>query len=122
MVFGVFDGLDMGHRFFLTQAKNQGDNLVIVLAPDAQVGVLKQKSPRFSFNERKIALEKSEFPDATIEGDKKLESWNCFDAVSPDVIVLGYDQDALKVSLGNFFQGKKSPILVSIEKQPDEER
>ena len=41
MAFGTFDVLHPGHHFYLEQARKLGDNLVVVVARDANVKKLK---------------------------------------------------------------------------------
>jgi len=45
LVFGTFDGLHDGHRFFLTEARKLGDRLIASVATDEIVErIKKQKS------------------------------------------------------------------------------
>lgn len=99
MVFGVFDILHDGHRFFLEEAQNYGDNLIIVVTLDDTVKWLKDESPVNPLPIRIQNLEK-EYPKATvIPGDNKSNTWNVIKTCDPDIIVLGYDQDKMKKSL-----------------------
>jgi cytidyltransferase-like protein len=41
MVFGTFDGIHDGHRYFLNEAKKFGDKLVVAVAKDTTVKTLK---------------------------------------------------------------------------------
>ena len=44
-VFGVFDGIHAGHQDFLRQAREYGDELVVIVARDKSVTQLKGKPP-----------------------------------------------------------------------------
>lgn len=102
MVFGVFDGLHPGHRDFLRQAHALGDELTVVLAPDAAVGELKGKMPAHGFPERATEIAKA-FPRArVVSGDAITGSWDVVLRERPDVIALGYDQAALRAALNDF--------------------
>ncbi len=99
MVFGVFDGIHDGHRFFLNEASYYGTELTIVVTLDDTVKWLKEKSPVYTLQERIRALEK-EYPRATvIPGDNKSNVWNVIKDNVPDVIVLGYDQRRMENAL-----------------------
>lgn len=98
MVFGTFDGLHDGHRFFLGHASKLG-SLTIVVARDAHVEALKKHTPKYDEGERLI-LVKKEYPDAhACLGDDVLESWDIVRKIAPDIIALGYDQKVLAQSL-----------------------
>lgn len=99
MVFGVFDGIHDGHRFFLTEAQYYGTDLTIVVTLDDTVKWLKEVSPQFPLTTRIKNLEK-EYPRATvIPGDGKSNVWNVIKEHTPDVIVLGYDQNRMEKAL-----------------------
>jgi FAD synthetase len=99
MVFGVFDGLHDGHRFFLNEAQNYGDELIIVVTLDDTVKWMKDESPIYSLPIRIQNLEK-EYPKAiVIPGDNKSNTWNVIKTHDPDIIVLGYDQGKIEKSL-----------------------
>lgn len=91
MVFGVFDGLHEGHRFFLQQARKHG-SLIIVVARDGAVQHLKNKTPRWDEDQRLAAL-RAFMPDATvILGDAQQGRYDVVKIHQPDMICLGYDQ------------------------------
>lgn len=99
LVFGVFDGLHDGHKYFLTEAGKLGDNLHICVASDEYVQDFKNKIPKHNIEERKMAI--GEFlPKAILHsGDKEIGKWNIFQSIMPDVIALGYDQKGLEEAL-----------------------
>ncbi|MDD4988831.1 MAG: adenylyltransferase/cytidyltransferase family protein [Candidatus Pacebacteria bacterium] len=99
LVFGTFDGIHEGHRFFLREAKKIGAHLTVVVAPDIQVETLKKHSPRFPLKKRMNDLEEEKIADYVISGDETLGTWNVILENKPDVVALGHDQDSLGKAL-----------------------
>ena len=95
MVFGVFDGLHDGHRAMLRAAETRSQELCIVLTLDSVVRQLKARPPLYSYKEREEELQRF-FPQAhIIAGDETLGSWNVLSRFAPDLVFLGYDQEAI---------------------------
>jgi len=92
MIFGVFDGLHAGHKFFIENAKKYGSNLYIVVTPTKTVQNLKGKLPSYSIKERIRVLEKEYTDTRIIEGDKNQGMWTPIDKYRPNIIICGYDQ------------------------------
>ena len=90
MVFGTFDLLHPGHEFFINFAREQGNELVVVVGRDVNVRSFK-KVLVHSEVFRRDAL-KSRFKDLkVILGDRR----NPMRAVlkyRPEIVCLGYDQ------------------------------
>ena len=99
MVFGVFDGVHEGHRHFLQRAKTHGDYLVVVVARDEQVQLLKDKMPRNSEDTRRAHLIAEQVADEIILGDEEMGSWGVLRAHEPAIVAVGYDQHALHKAL-----------------------
>lgn len=99
MVFGVFDRLHDGHRYFLKQAKALGDKLVIIVTDDEMVFSLKKKMPTHSLAERIKNIENEKIGDEIFPSDKKPNQWIIIREIKPDIIALGHDQDALEAVL-----------------------
>ncbi|MDD5050460.1 MAG: adenylyltransferase/cytidyltransferase family protein [Candidatus Pacebacteria bacterium] len=114
LVFGTFDGVHEGHRHFLREAKKLGTSLFAVIAPDAQVETLKKHSPKFLLQKRIADLEAEKIADCVIAGDETLGTWNVILKNKPDVIALGYDQDALGKALQE--ASTQFPFKIEIEK------
>ncbi len=102
MVGGTFDVLHEGHKHFLTEAKKQGDSLIVVIARDSHVKEFKKITPHHSEVERVKAVQATGIADEVVLG----RQGSIFDILSdlkPDVICLGYDQkvkeDVLKAEL-----------------------
>jgi len=101
LVFGTFDGIHDGHRFFLKEAKKLGDMLVVCVAQDSVVEKLKGRMPKSSTVER--AKQISELPevDSTLLGDVDLGNWSSIKTAEPDIVVAGFDQIKLREALEN---------------------
>lgn len=99
MLFGSFDGLHKGHHNFIHQAEAYTHDLVIVLAPDSSIKKLKDKNPRFSEKERIHTLRENYPRHYIVLGDDIEGSWQVIKDHQPDIILLGYDQDALENAL-----------------------
>jgi len=110
MVFGVFDMFHKGHEAFLKQANALGDTLIVCLAQDDVVKELKGAAPQQSLIERMRVLKTSRFVDDVIPGDTNIGVYNCLKDVHPDIIALGYDQDALRNDLEAWLVKNESDI------------
>ena len=99
IVFGVFDLLHEGHVYFLKQAKKLGDKLVVIVAQDDNVIMLKNKKPKHSLSERINNMRHLGIADQVIKGDTRLNSWNAILRIRPKIIALGYDQSTLEKAL-----------------------
>ncbi len=122
VIFGVFDGLHEGHKALFREAKKYGDELVVVLTPDIVVQKLKKHAPKLTFEERKTHLRREDDIAKVIEGDAELSSWAVIGRVSPDVIVLGYDQVELRKDLEQFMgqTGLSIPLIIAPAFKPEE--
>lgn len=115
MVFGVFDGLHEGHRFFINEAKKQGNKLVIVVARDSIVELLKNKKPSHNEVERQRQLADCERGAMVILGDREMGAYEVIKQYEPDVICLGYDQEALATDLRHKMKAGAIPDVKLIE-------
>ena len=113
-VFGTFDGLHPGHDAFLAQAKACGDELVVSVAQDEIVEKLKHRAPDKTLTERLTALEEHPLVARAVPGDSKIGTYQCFQAVKPDIVAFGYDQDELAKDFHRFQQttGDETPTVV----------
>lgn len=95
LVFGTFDLFHPGHEYFLTEAKKHGTRLVVVVARDANVERIKGRRPQ---QDERARLSRVQQYDAVDEARLGYEAWSqhltILDEVRPDVICLGYDQQA----------------------------
>ncbi len=95
MVFGVFDRLHEGHRDFLRQAQARGDELIVVVARDGVVRMLKGKPPHEDEETRRKRVSEDVHVSFAVLGDETQGSYEIIAQYEPDVICLGYDQEEL---------------------------
>lgn len=98
MVFGTFDTLHPGHEDFFRQAKEHGDELIVVVARDTTVVDVKGNLPANNEQDRLAAiLEQPLVDDAKLgnPGDK----YRIIEEFNPDILCLGYDQEAFTENL-----------------------
>jgi cytidyltransferase-like protein len=99
LVFGTFDALHSGHRYFLRQARKRADRLVVSLSRDEFVRSIKGKQPAHTENERAERLLNSGLADEVYLSDPIPGSYELLLRTKPDLICMGYDQDLLQKSL-----------------------
>lgn len=97
MATGVFDILHMGHIHYLSESKEMGDELLVVVARDSTAH-RNGKNPLFDENSRLDLVRELKHVDRAILGHEG----DIFKTVlenRPDIITLGYDQrfDADKI-------------------------
>lgn len=121
LLFGAFDGLHDGHRAMLKEAREQAERIVVALPPDNVITELKGKKARFSWKERAKALWESELVDDVVRGDETLSMYSPIDSVKPDVIFVGYDQQALAEDLATYLanDGSTVPLVTLSPYKPE---
>jgi cytidyltransferase-like protein len=117
LVFGTFDGLHKGHIYFLEQAKKNGDELFAAVARDSHVFLLKDKTPRFSEQERLAAIKSSGLVTKALLCDVELNSFEIIKKIKPDVIIMGHDQSALANALHKWMQQNRINIEIGQAKK-----
>ena len=90
-VFGSFDGIHLGHRSFLRQARMYGDHLTVVIARDRNVERIKGRRPERPEEVRRAAVERLHLADRVVLGDAQ-DPYGSLRTESIDIICLGYDQ------------------------------
>ena len=108
---GFFDMIHIGHIETLLEAKNIGDILIVSVARDQTIVKIRNKPPIHNESQRVRLVQALEFVDIALLGSEK----NIFETVkriSPDVIVLGYDQKHDEKELIN--ESAKRGINVSV--------
>lgn len=90
MATGVFDILHLGHLSYLRQARELGDELVVVVARDSTVRKMKHEpvTPEEMRREMVDALKPVDRAILGHEGD----IYKTVEDVKPDIIALGWDQ------------------------------
>lgn len=99
IVFGIFDGVHEGHRDFFRQAKEKGNELMVVVGRDAIALKLKHRTPRHSEQERLGMVRVDPCVAQAVLGDTALSMYRVIEQFKPDVICFGYDQKELKKDL-----------------------
>ena len=99
VVFGIFDGVHEGHRSLFRQAKKHGDELVVIVGRDSASLKWKGKRPKHLEETRRDLVSKEERVDQTVLGDEEQSSYKVVEELNPDIICLGYDQNALEQDL-----------------------
>ena len=91
MASGVFDILHPGHLRYLQEAKDHGDELVVVVATDATVRRRKHE-PITPENMRLELISALKMVDRAYLGSDG-DMFGVVERIRPDIIALGYDQD-----------------------------
>jgi FAD synthetase len=111
MATGVFDILHSGHLRYLQEAKVLGDELVVVVATDATVR--REKHEPITPESMRLELVQALKPvDRAILG-REGDMFEIVKEVSPDIIVLGYDQafDENKLQADLARRGLKAKVV-----------
>ncbi len=100
--FGTFDGVHPGHAYFLNELKKLGDELIIVVARDKNVMKVKNKSVKYNENTRIKDIKNTNIANKVVLGSDN-DFYECLSIYKPDIIGLGYDQEADIEYLGENF-------------------
>lgn len=95
MAFGTFDTLHYGHVSYLNAAKRYGDRLVVIIARDKSVELMKHRKPIFDERTRLRMVRALKPVDEAVLGNKLSKASDRYAIIKryrPAVIVLGYDQ------------------------------
>ncbi|WP_297506011.1 FAD synthase [Thermococcus sp.] len=92
LVGGVFDILHVGHIHFLKQAKELGDELVVIVAHDETVRKQKHRDPINPAEDRAELLRAIRYVDEVYIGSPGTIDFNLVKRINPDVIAVGPDQ------------------------------
>lgn len=98
MAFGTFDHFHAGHENYLRQAKELGDQLIVIIARDQTVKQVKQNHPDHSEKQRLQAVEGCGIADKVVLGNKT-DKYKVLKKHRPNIIALGYDQFAFTYRL-----------------------
>jgi len=105
LVFGSYDLIHQGHRYFFLKAKKLGDELIVVVARDSTIEKVKGKKPTFKENERVRHVQEISSVDKAILGDKD-DMYKVIKEIKPDILALGYDQNSFTEGLKNELEDK----------------
>jgi cytidyltransferase-like protein len=112
VVFGIFDGVHEGHRSLFAQAKEHGEELVVIVGRDSASLKWKGKKPKNSQETRRNLVLKESGVSQALLGDEEQSSYEILENLHPDVICLGYDQDDLERDLCTWLSQKGEDILL----------
>jgi len=103
---GVYDILHLGHLAALTEARSLGDVLVVVVATDTTVEMLKGRKPIFPEQDRRALVEGIKPVDKAVLGyeDVGMGYEQVLIDVQPDLVAFGYDQANLEKSVREIIQ------------------
>lgn len=107
VVFGVFDGLHEGHKYFLNEALSAAEELIVVVALDSAVIALKGKKPKHTLQERVDAIGGLNSSLRVVAGDEIKGEWSVIHKEEPNMVFLGHDQGDIAeelAKLGVVFQ------------------
>lgn len=119
MIFGTFDIIHGGHIHMFKQACEYGDQLIAVVARDANVEKVKGIGPMHNENERLDFISHIDLIDRACLGDKT-DVYKVIRKEKPEVIALGYDQKVYIDKLANAITraGLNASIVRLNEYQP----
>lgn len=93
LAFGTFDYLHPGHVHFLREAKRLGTHLSVIVSRDATVRKVKKAAPSLDEQARLSLLKEMKAVDEAFLGEEE-DIYACLKKIRPDIIALGYDQQA----------------------------
>lgn len=94
LVFGAFDVIHPGHKSFLEQAREYGEYLIASIARDSYILEWKGKVPIHSEVVRRQYVLETGLVDEAVLGDEVPGTYSLIRRFKPDVVCLGYDQEA----------------------------
>jgi len=111
---GVYDVLHVGHLAALREARELGDALVVVVATDATVEMLKGKKPVLPEEDRLQLVEGLKPVDKAILGyeDVGFGFEQVLVDVMPDIVAFGYDQEKLEGIVSEIIERRNLRISV----------
>lgn len=98
MCFGTFDILHPGHEDYFKQAREHGDKLIVIVARDTTVLDVKGELPATNQDDRLARVQDHVLVDDAMLGYPD-DKYRIIEEIQPDIICLGYDQEAFTDSL-----------------------
>ncbi len=105
LCFGTFDGLHAGHVDYFRQARTFGDRLVVVVALDETVKLVKDQTSVYVQQTRLQTVADHLLVDEARLGSAD-DRYRVIEDVRPDIIVLGYDQVTFTEGLGEALRAR----------------
>ena len=121
LVFGAFDVIHPGHIHFLKQAREHGDYLVVSVARDSYIVEWKGKVPIHPEEVRRRYVLETGIVDEAVLGDEIPGSYTLVSDIRPDVVCLGYDQDAFRRNITAWLEENlpSTEVVVLTPYRPD---
>jgi FAD synthetase len=97
MAFGSFEMLHPGHLLYLKKARSLGDKLIVVIARDKSIELIKHRTPVIKEKDRMLMVNSLKFVDKAVLGNairKTEDKYLLLKKYKPSTIALGYDQEA----------------------------
>lgn len=95
MAFGSFDLLHPGHLLYLRRARALGDRLIVVVARDESIEMLKRRKPLLNERARLSVIRSLRMVDLAVLGNRlsnARDRYRILEKYRPSVIAFGYDQ------------------------------
>ena len=118
VVAGTFDGIHPGHHFFLNQARELGDELVVIVARSKTVELIKGHESLRGEQERCDALSQLPMVEEAVLGDEAGDFLRLVVQLRPDVLALGYDQWPKESSLVEELEQRGLPSVRVVRLEP----
>ena len=106
MCFGTFDKLHEGHISYFKQSKKYGNYLIVVIARDINVEIIKRRKSFEDESKRFKNVKKAIEVDYVVFGGAINNKYDIIRKLKPDVLCLGYDQGANLEELKRQFNGE----------------
>ena len=117
---GVFDLLHYGHIRYLEEAKKaggEGARLIVIIARDETVHRLKGHGPTIPEDQRRAVIEALKVVDEALLGHEEMDLIQVIEQVKPDIVVMGHDQQGIKVQVEKVNKVLKADIEIVQLKQ-----
>ncbi len=115
VAFGIFDILHPGHIAYLEAAKQLGGKLVVVVGRDRIARQVKGKAPVMGEQVRLRIVRALRCVDQAVLGDRP-GTYRVLVKLNPDVLAIGYDQDAEHPVIQKLAARGGHPKIVRIKK------
>ena len=116
LVFGTFDVIHPGHKFFLEQSAIYGEKLIAVIARDDFVYKTKSRTPVHGQQERIEHIIKSGLVNDAFLADTVTGTFNVINKLDPQIVCFGHDQLKLAEAFRNWLNENNKEIeIVMIE-------
>jgi FAD synthetase len=102
MAFGTFDFFHAGHEDYLRQARELGDELIVVVARDETVKKVKGAAPLYNERKRLRDVQSCKHVGRAVLGNSD-DKYRVIKKYMPEVLALGYDQYVFTYGLKNYF-------------------